>query len=167
MKRSNLETALSLTGSLFAVVAIFRKPLGLSEAWDWCAPILVLVCWIPLLILQRRRRAARLGGDPSVSQNRPTVRRFWFLLFLLVATALSGPLWMPYTGIKLPLSTLIVTSVATCVFAVGVFFARMEILVAKDLAKLPQTTAQLRSHLFVRPERHFSPRLASHRPELR
>jgi len=48
-------------------------------------------------------------------------RRFWFVLLLIVAVSLSGPLWLPYTGVTLPASVLVITSIISCAFAVVVF----------------------------------------------
>jgi uncharacterized membrane protein YhaH (DUF805 family) len=121
MKPSKMQTASSLAGSLFLLLGIFYKPLGLSETWEWIAPILAIACFIPLIALQRRRRNARLpAGLPAADKPRPK-RRFWLLLFLVVAASLSGPLWLPYTGRTLPTSTLIVTSIISCALAILVF----------------------------------------------
>jgi Na+/H+ antiporter NhaD/arsenite permease-like protein len=121
MKSSKAEIILSLSGSLFLFIGIFRKPLGLSEAWDWTAPALAIVCFIPLFILQRRRRNARLAGNPRAQQKRPTARRFWLLLSVIVVGSLFGPFWLPYTGVRLPFSTLIVSSIISCILSVTVF----------------------------------------------
>src|SRR5437773_5086312 len=108
MKPSKIEIALSLTGSLFLMVGVFGKPLGLSETWEWIAPILAIACFIPLIALQRRRRNARLAAGLPAAEKPPPKRRFWLLVFLVVAASLSGPLWLPYTGSTLPTSTLII-----------------------------------------------------------
>jgi protein-S-isoprenylcysteine O-methyltransferase Ste14 len=123
MKASPLETVLSLGGSVFLFLGIFNKPLGLSETWEWVAPILAVACFIPLIVLQRRRRNARLAAGLPAAEKAPPKRRFWLLLFLLVAVSLSGPLWLPYTGTgsTLPTSTLIITSVISCALAVLIF----------------------------------------------
>jgi len=121
MKPLKLEMILSLLGSLFGFLAVFHKPLGLSEAWGWYAPVLVLVCVVPLLILQKRRRAARLAVGLPFTEKPPTKRRFWLLLLLIIAASLSGPLWLPFTGVALPAATLVVTSVISCGFAILVF----------------------------------------------
>ncbi|PYI97365.1 MAG: hypothetical protein DME98_08490 [Verrucomicrobia bacterium] len=117
MKPSKLEMLLSLFGSVFLMFSVFSEPLGLSEPLQWCALILAPVCFIPLIVLQRRRRNSRLAaGLPTM--NRPsTKRRFWLLLSLIIAASLSGPLWLPYTGTTLPTSTLIITSIISCAFA--------------------------------------------------
>jgi hypothetical protein len=120
MKRSKLETILSLAGSLFALIAIFYKPLGLSEAWGWVGSILMLVCVIPFLILQRRRRGARLAGDPSAAQAQPPKSRLWLLLAVLVIVSLSSPFWLPCTGVSLSFSLLVISAIISCIFSVGV-----------------------------------------------
>lgn len=121
MKSSPLEVVLSLAASGSMLVAVFHQPLGLSDAWEWCALILVFAFLIPLLILQHRRRRARVTGPPQETAVAPQKRRFWLLLFLIIVGSLSGPLWLPYTGVGLPLPMLVVTSFISCIFGVGVF----------------------------------------------
>ena len=41
------------------------------------------------------------AGLPPIEKP-PTNRSFWFVLLLIVAVSLSGPLWLPYTGVKRP-----------------------------------------------------------------
>ena len=62
MKPSKLEMLLSLFGSVFLMFSVFSEPLGLSEPLQWCALILAPVCFIPLIVLQRRRRNSRLAA---------------------------------------------------------------------------------------------------------
>lgn len=121
MKPSKLEMLLSLFGSVFLMLGFFSEPLGLSEPIQWCALILAPVCLVPLIVLQRRRRNSRLAAGLPAMEKPPTKRRFWLLLSLIIAASLSGPLWLPYTGTTLPTSTLIITSIISCAFAVLVF----------------------------------------------
>jgi len=121
MKPSKLEITVSLLGSLFLMLGVFSEPLGLSETLQWCVLILAPACFIPLIILQRRRRNARLAAGLPPTEKPPTKSRFWLLLFLIVAVSLAGPVWLPYTGVALSSSTLVVTSVISCVFAILVF----------------------------------------------
>ena len=120
MKPSKLETLLSLAGSLFILLVVFHKPIGLSDDWEWLFLIAMGACLIALFIVQRRRRNVQVA---SVSQPVPSPfrkKRFWLLLVLIIAGSLSGPLWLPYTGVGLPISTVIVTSTISCIVAVGV-----------------------------------------------
>ena len=121
MKPSPLEAMLSLAASASALVVMFHKPLGLSDEWEWRFLILVFVFVIPLFILKRRRRSARLAAGLPAAEKPLTKRRFWLLLLLLIAVSLSGPLWLPYTGVALPTFTLVVTSLISCALAVFAF----------------------------------------------
>jgi hypothetical protein len=118
MKPSPFEIVLSLAVSVFMMLVVFHKPLGLSDDWQWPLLIAVAACWIPLFILQRRRRNARLAAGLPALEKPPTKRRFWLLLLLIIAMSLSGPLWLPYTGVGLPTSMLLLTSVIGCVLGV-------------------------------------------------
>ena len=86
------------------MLVVFHKPLGLSDDWQWPPLVAATACWIPLFILQRRRRNARLAAGLPVLENPPTKGRFWLSLLLIVAMSLAGPLWLPYTGLGLPTS---------------------------------------------------------------
>jgi hypothetical protein len=121
MKPSKLEMLLSLLGSAFLMLGVFSDSLGLSETIQWCALILAPVCLVPLIILQRRRRNARLAVGLPATEKPPSKGRFWLLLSLIIAATLSGPLWLPYTGSTLPTATLIITSIISCAFASIVF----------------------------------------------
>jgi hypothetical protein len=121
MKPSKAEMTLSALGCLFGLIVLLSEPLGLSEALQWCVLILAPACFISLIILQRRRRNARLAAGLPPVEKPPTKSRFWLLLLLIIAVSLLGPLWLPYTGVVFPASTLVVTSIISCVFAVLVF----------------------------------------------
>ena len=121
MKPSPLESVLSVAASLSGLLAVFHKPLGLADTWEWPLLILVFVFLIPGLLLQRRRRAARLAAGLAPLEKSPTKRRFWLFLFVIVAASVSGLLWLPSTGVVLPVSTEIVTSIISCVLAVLAF----------------------------------------------
>jgi hypothetical protein len=121
MKPSKLEMTLSLLGSLLLMLGVFAEPLGLSQTLHWSVLILAPICFIPLIVLQRRRRNARMATGLPPTEKPPTKSRFRLLLILIVAGSLSGPLWLPYTGTALSTSTLVVTSIISCLFAVIVF----------------------------------------------
>jgi hypothetical protein len=121
MKPPKIESVLSLAGSLFLLISILRKPLGLPEAFDWSAPLLAIVCFTPLIALRRRQRNARLAAGLPPTAKPPTKRSFWLALLLIIATSVSGPLWLPYTGVTLPASTLVITSVISGVLAMAIF----------------------------------------------
>jgi hypothetical protein len=121
MKPSKLEIALSLLSSGFLVLGVFSQPLGLSDGQQWIVLVLAPVCFIPLIILQRRRKKAGSTQGSAPAQVAPSTARFWLVIVLIGAVTLSGPVWLPYTGTALSFPLLIVTSVISCVFAIGVF----------------------------------------------
>jgi hypothetical protein len=112
---------LSALGCLSGLIALLSEPLGLPEALQWCALILAPACFISLIILQRRRRKARLAAGSPPVEKLPTKSTFWLLLLVIIAVSLLGPLWLPYTGVVLPASTLVVTSLIGCAFAILLF----------------------------------------------
>jgi hypothetical protein len=121
MKPSKVELMLSALGCLFGLIALVSEPLGFPGALQWSVLILAPTCFISLVILQRRRRTARVAAGFPPVEKPPTKSRFWLLLLVIIAVSLLGPLWLPYTGVVLPASTLVVTSIIACAFAVLVF----------------------------------------------
>jgi hypothetical protein len=103
------------------MLGIFHKPLGLSNDWELPFSIAGAACWISLLVLQRCRRNARLAVGLPPTEKPPSKRSFWFALMLIVPASLSGPLWLPYTGLILLVSTLVITSVVSSVLAMVIF----------------------------------------------
>jgi len=88
MKPSPFEIVLSLAGSVFMILIVFHKPLGFSDDWQWPLLIAVAACWIPLVILQRRGRNARLAAGLPALEKPLTKRRFWLFLLLIIAMSL-------------------------------------------------------------------------------
>jgi len=121
MKPSKIEMTLSLFGTALLMLGVFAESLGLSDALHWTVLILAPICFISVIVLRRRRRNTRLAAGLPPTEKPPTKRMFWLLLFLIVVGSLSASLWLPYTGTVLPTSTLVVTSVVSCVLAVLVF----------------------------------------------
>ena len=121
MKPSTLERALSLAGTLFLFISVYGKAVGLPALSEWVAPMLAIACFVPLIVLRRRRRNARLAAGLSASERTPPPGVFWLLLAIIVGVTLSGPFWLPSTDIHLPFSILVVSSIISCVFAVLVF----------------------------------------------
>src|ERR1051326_3183537 len=111
MKSSLIEGILTLAACASGLLLVFHKPLDLSDDWEWCFLVLLWVFLIPLFLLQRRRRTARLAAGLPAAEKPFTKRRFWLLLLLIIAMSLSDPWWLPYTGVTLPTSTRVVTSI--------------------------------------------------------
>jgi uncharacterized membrane-anchored protein len=66
-----------------------------------------------------QRRAKKYGGQSvDAAPEQRTQRRRFFIVMVAIAT-LSSPLWLPVTGVTLPLPQLVVTALVSCVFAVA------------------------------------------------
>jgi hypothetical protein len=120
MKRSTLEPLLLFAGSICMFVVIFRQTLGLGENWQWPFIFASGACWLTLLLLQRRWKALRQANGTMPKPKQPKAT-FWTILSMLVLGTLSGPLWLPYTGTTLSFPASVLTSIISCIFAVGVF----------------------------------------------
>src|SRR5690242_11585261 len=94
-----------LAASVSGFLGVFQKPLGLPDTWEWPLLILVFVFLIPLLFLQRRRRTVRLAAALPALENPPSRRRSRLFLGVILAASASGPLWLHYTGVDLPISS--------------------------------------------------------------
>ena len=123
MKPSPFEPILRIAASTSALVAVFHKALGLSEAWEWFFLTLVVVLYIPVLIANRRRRAARLAAGLTALEKPPSKRRLCLFILILGLVSLTGPLWMRYMDATLPTSTLILTSITS--FSVAVLVSML------------------------------------------
>jgi len=126
MKRSPLEIVLPFASCVFTVIFIFHKPLGLSV--DWQGPlfgIAAIACWFPVIILQRRRRNARLAAGLPASEKPPTKRGFW--LFVMTAgfvLCVAGAFLGPYLVENLSFSRSVISSIITFIaFVVAVAIA--------------------------------------------
>lgn len=129
------DTALSLAGSLCLFVAVFYKPLGLSDAWEWTALVLAPLCFIPLIVLQRRRRKARLAAGseaiPSADEEEAVVvslSRCRYVTFGPVLAALHRN-WTAFFDTRRYLDHYV------CFYG-GHSLACMEVLVAKGLTPM-------------------------------
>ena len=109
-------------GFLFA---LFGKTAGLPEWSEHVGAVFGGVCAITGVILWRR--AKKRGELATSSRPEQRLRKRWLFIPLIVIVTLSGPLWLPFTGITLPLPLLILSSVVSCFFCiVAILFATRE-----------------------------------------
>ena len=104
----------------FMAASLFQKPLGLNE---WSQPILGLVgvvfLWSGIWLQRRAKRAGAPAATPTAQQRRT---RLILCIVLIAASSLTGPLWLPYLGPRLPLPQLIIVSIITCVVGLAILF---------------------------------------------
>jgi hypothetical protein len=114
--------ALMSVGFLFA---LFGKAAGLPEWSETAGALFGGLCAVTALILQRR--AKKRGELPVSSTPDQRLRKRWLFIPLIAIVTLSSPLWLPFTGVTLPLSQLILSSLGSCVCCIGiVLFATRE-----------------------------------------
>src|SRR2546421_426409 len=119
MRSSQLESALIYLSSAFMGLGIFRETLHLPLWADWIFPGAAILTFIAVFVVRRRRkRAASAQPSPRRSQSLPLRL---ISLFIIVVVTLSGPWWLPYTGVHLDFGLTMVTSVIICVLAVSLY----------------------------------------------
>ena len=119
MRNSKLESPLIYLGSAFLGLGIFRETLHLPPWADWICPGAAIMTFIAVFVVRRRRKRAA-SAQPSPSRLQSVALRL-YSLFIIVVVTLSGPCWLPYTGIHLDFGLTIVTAVITCVLAVSLY----------------------------------------------
>ena len=124
MKDSPVEIVLSLVGTVFGMLAVFHKPLGLSAGWQLPLLIAAAVCWIPVITLQRRRRNARLAAGLPASEKPPTKRGFWLFVTAGFVLCVAGAFLGPYLVENLSFSRSVISSIITFIAWVIALFVR-------------------------------------------
>jgi dolichol kinase len=117
VKSRATEIVLSYVASICLLLTVFHRPLGLADYWDWVFMAVCLVALIGLFLAHKRQKAA-LAGTASGEPPKPNRKLLWFSLVLIIVTSLSSFFWLPYTGVAVSLSQLIMISITTCIFSV-------------------------------------------------
>jgi hypothetical protein len=123
MKPTKAQIAVGYAASISLMLGIFHRPLGLADYWEWIFDGACFVLWIAFFVIRRRHKAAlSAAGAGSPSPSRANKKTMWLIFFILAATSLSSFLWLPYTGVVLPPTQLIIVSIISCILSLGVFF---------------------------------------------
>jgi hypothetical protein len=111
MKRSKLEEVILVAGSSFILLEVFHKPIGLRDDWEWPFLIATGACWVMFFVLRRRQKSSSSTSEETASPPNLVRQRNVRLLslILMIAVSLSGPWWLPYTGIGLPFPQMVVS----------------------------------------------------------
>ena len=70
------------------------------------------------LFVARKRQKAALSGTASGERPKPNRKIMWLSLVLIIVTSLSSFLWLPYTGVAVSQTQLIMISITTCILSV-------------------------------------------------
>jgi len=110
---------------LGSLLVTWGRAVGLP-AWVEPASLLFLfACLAGLFIL--RRGAKKRGELAATITPDQRLRKRWLFIPIFAIVTLSGPLWLPLTGITLPLWQRIISSVGSCAFGIAILlFATRE-----------------------------------------
>ena len=119
MRKFKLESTLLYLGITLLGLGLFREPLRLPLWCDWIFPGAAILCFIAVFVVRRRHKKAA-SAQPSFRKSQSLALRH-YSLFVIVIVTLSGPWWLPYTGVHLDFALVMVTSVVTCVLTVSLY----------------------------------------------
>src|SRR5438128_6551256 len=100
------------------MLVVFHRPLGLADYWEWVFLAICVVAQTSFFVLRKRQKAALSGtGAPATSLSEPNKKIIWLSLALIIVTSLSSFFWLPYTGVAVSHTQLIMISITTCILS--------------------------------------------------
>jgi hypothetical protein len=114
--KTNLKVQILFGLAALCCLPVFvQQPLGWPEWVNIICPIVAMALMLATIPLRRR---AKQRGEPIVTAT-PSQRKkqTWLVGIIMVVGCLSGPFWLPFTGVHLPFRTLVITSIVSCAFA--------------------------------------------------
>ena len=123
MKPSKTQMIIAYAASTFLMLAVFHKPLGLTDYWETAFLIATGLCWITFFVLRRPQKSSRSTSEEMASPPDPVRQRNVRLvsLILMIAVSLSGPWWLPYTGTRLPFPRMVIVAIITCIMSLTIY----------------------------------------------
>ncbi len=119
MTTQNRNGLLMLIGGIFALVAAFGSSVGLPDSAQTVSIFLAIGSWLLIFWLQRRAKAR--GLEPGVTTPAQNKNQRVVILVISVVVTLSGPFWVPYTGVHLPFFQLVISALVSCALCIVVF----------------------------------------------
>jgi len=113
-----------VAGTLLILLEVFHKPIGVSDDWEWPILIAMGACLVMVFVLQRRQKSRRSTSAETASSPPNLIQQKtprWLSLILIIAVSLSGPWWLPYTGIVLPFPNMVAVAISTCITSVTIY----------------------------------------------
>jgi hypothetical protein len=116
MKPSTKANILFLIGSAGIWVSVFSKPLGIPSGLDAIPSLLSIIFFY---LGYRLSKAAKTAGQIPAATDSQKQKRFWIFVTAYGAASVATPFLLPFTGVRLPLGTLVVISIIAffCVLA--------------------------------------------------
>ena len=127
MRPLPLQLAFGYIAAILQMVVVFHTPIGISDTLSMVLQGVALACWAGFFIIHSRQRKSASAAGVQITWPTPAQQKRTRLLviIILVVGTLSGPLWLPYTGVVLPFRQTVIVSIMSCVFSIIVYlFAR-------------------------------------------
>jgi predicted MFS family arabinose efflux permease len=121
VKPTATQIVLAYVTSISLLLTVFHRPLGLADYWEWAFMAVCVVAGIGLFVARKRQKAA-LAAAGSGEAPKPSRRIMWLSLILIMLTSLSSFTWLPYTGVAVSHTQLIMISATTFVLSITAFF---------------------------------------------
>jgi hypothetical protein len=104
------------------MLTVFHRPLGFADYWEWIFIAVCCAAWVLFFVSRRRQKAALSAtGTLPAPPPRPNKKIMWLSLALIIATSLSSFLWLPYTGVPVSRTQLIMISITTCILSITTY----------------------------------------------
>jgi hypothetical protein len=131
-KTFSLANILIFLGMVSILTNILQKPFGWPDWTGFVLPFIgVGLIWSGVLLV---RRAKKLGDSSIISPSpQQYKKRIRLMLVIGVVTSLTGPFWLPYTGVTLPFDMMVICSLVGCAL-----YAGMLVLLARQNQPMPK-----------------------------
>ena len=100
----------------FIAAILSRASLHLPDWTEFVFQAGELLCLIAIFIIARRNKSVVRVAASTSSNNGMRM----LMLLLTIAVPLSGPWWLPYTGVHLAFPQLVMTSLIACAISVAI-----------------------------------------------
>ena len=77
--------------------------------------------------------------ESSLQTNAEERKRIRLVLFTMIVTSLSGPWWLPYTGVTLSFPLLVMVAIISCIASVAAVLIGVRIRQTKHLREKDQS----------------------------
>jgi amino acid transporter len=121
VKPTPAQIILAYLGLAVLLLGVFHKRVGLNDTVGDTLVFVGLSCSLLCLFLYRRHKA-RLDGAASGEPLKPNRKIMWLSLVLIIVASLSSFFWLPYTGVAVSHTQLIMISATTFVLSITAFF---------------------------------------------
>src|SRR5437868_14770162 len=117
MFKTALQRALFFIGLAFSMAILARYSLGLPDWTEFLFQGGAFICLVAIFVVARRNRSEKQPSDSVSSKTGPML----LALVMIIAMSLSGPWWLPYTGVHLTFPQLVVISLISCVVSLAIW----------------------------------------------